>query len=490
MATRLTTQDASFYFLEASTTPMHVGSLAIFRLPRGGFTYEGLLDLVESRLSLVPRYRQKVREVALGLARPVWVDDRDFDITYHIRRSALPRPGSTEQLHDLVARLTSRPLDRTRPLWEMYLVEGLARNRFAIFTKSHSSIVDGDKALEISQVILDASKNPPPMAEELWMPAREPSDKALVLDAVAELVSRPGEGVEAIRGAVGDVAHAAGGAVRAVGRVAALVRTAAQPAPTSPLNTTISRNRRFSVAKTDLDDYRRIRAKFGGTVNDVVLTVVAGALRNWLLSRGEPVTASTTVRAMVPLSVHPRAAGDSEVAGSIPAGSAAPTESSATEFPANEVESFLIDLPVGEPNAVVRLSHVSHATEAHLRQSNGVTASTLIALTGFAPATLHAMGARVGSSLSQRMFNVIVTNAPGPQFSLYVGGARMLEMYPVPPLVRNQALSIGLTSYDGNVYYGVNADRAAMPDIDVVTTLVHEALEELLDAADDKNPRG
>ncbi|KQU06273.1 diacylglycerol O-acyltransferase [Rhodococcus sp. Leaf7] len=467
MATRLTTQDASFYFLEASTTPMHVGSLAIFRLPRGGFSYDELLSLVESRLALVPRYRQKVREVALGLARPVWVDDRDFDITYHIRRSALPKPGSTEQLHDLVARLTSRPLDRTRPLWEMYLVEGLARNRFAIFTKSHSSIVDGDKALEISQVILDATKAPTPMAEELWMPAREPSEKALVAQALAEIVSRPGEGIEAVRGAVGDVTRAAGDAVRAAGKFAAVVRSAAQTAPTSPLNTTISRNRRYSVAKTDLDDYRLVRSKFGGTVNDVVLTVVSGALRNWLLSRGEPIGPYTTVRAMVPLSVHSAA---SEQAGDVPP---------------NEVESFLIDLPVGEPNAVVRLSHVSHATEAHLGPSRGVTASTLITLSGFAPATLHAMGARVGSSLSQRMFNIIVTNAPGPQFPLYAGGARMLEMYPVPPLVRNQALSIGLTSYDGNVYYGVNADRAAMPDIDVVTTLLHEALEELLDAARD-----
>lgn len=469
MATRLTAQDASFYFLEGSTTPMHVGSLAVFRLPRGGFSYEELLTLVESRLALVPRYRQKVREVAFGLARPVWVDDRDFDITYHIRRSALPKPGSTEQLHDLVARLTSRPLDRTRPLWEMYLVEGLARNRFAIFTKSHSSIVDGDKALEISQVILDDTKTPTPMAEELWMPAREPSEKALVVQAVADLVSRPGDGVQAVRGAVGDVTRAAGDAVLAVGRFAAVLRTATQTATTGPLNATISRNRRYTVAKTDLDDYRLVRSRFGGTVNDVVLTVVSGALRNWLLSRGEPIGPYTSVRAMVPLSVH----------------SAAAETDDPGDVPPSEVESFLIDLPVGEPNPVVRLSHVSHATDAHLGPGRGVTASTLITLSGFAPATLHAMGARVGSSLSQRMFNILVTNAPGPQFPLYAGGARMLEMYPVPPLVRNQALSIGLTSYDGNVYYGVNADRASMPDIDVIATLLHESLEELVDVARD-----
>jgi WS/DGAT/MGAT family acyltransferase len=468
MATRLTTQDASFYFLEAGTTPMHVGSLAVFRVPRNGFSYDDLLSIVESRLALVPRYRQKVREVALGLARPVWVDDRDFDITYHIRRSALPKPGSNEQLHDLVARLTSRPLDRTRPLWEMYLVEGLTRNRFAIFTKSHSSLVDGDKALEISQVILDATKTPPTMAEEIWMPSHEPSESELVLQAVAEIIARPGEGVEAVRTAVNDVARTAGGAVRALSKFAAVVRTAAQAAPSSPLNTEISRNRRFSVAKTDLEDYRAIRSKFGGNINDVVLAVVSGALRNWLLSRGEPISAFTTVRALVPMSVY--------VSGEGP---------DISDLAPSEVSSFLVDLPVGEPNAVVRFSHIAHATEATVRQSRGVTAGTLMRLSGFAPATLHAMGARVGSSFSQRVFNLVVTNAPGPQFPLYVGGARMLEMYPVPPLVRNQALSIGLTSYDGNVYYGLNADRDAMPDVEVITSLLHESLEELLDAARD-----
>lgn len=202
MANRLTTQDASFYFLEASSTPMHLGSLAVFRTPRSGFSYENLLSLVEQRLVLVPRYRQKVREVAFGLARPVWIDDADFDITYHIRRSALPKPGSDDQLHDLVARLTSRPLDRTRPLWEMYLVEGLTKNRFAIFTKSHSALVDGEKALEIGQVILDASKSPPAMAEELWMPAREPKESALIFDAITELIASPSESVEVLKGAV------------------------------------------------------------------------------------------------------------------------------------------------------------------------------------------------------------------------------------------------------------------------------------------------
>ncbi|MCC8928402.1 wax ester/triacylglycerol synthase family O-acyltransferase [Rhodococcus sp. I2R] len=484
MANRLTTQDASFYYLEASSTPMHLGSLAVFRTPRSGFSYEKLLSLVEQRLVLVPRYRQKVREVAFGLARPVWVDDSDFDITYHIRRSALPKPGTDEQLHDLVARLTSRPLDRSRPLWEMYLVEGLTKNRFAIFTKSHSALVDGEKALEIGQVILDASKSPVAMAEELWMPAREPKESALVLDAITELIASPNESVEVLRGAAAGLAGVAGGVLAASGKVFSLVRTAAQVAPSSPLNAPISRNRRFAVAKTELSDYRRIHTRFGCSINDVVLAVVTGALRNWLLSRGEPVTASSTVRAMVPMSVYvsdegagydqyaDRLSGDHE---------GEPTD----EQLRSEVSSFLVDLPVGEPNAVVRLSHIAHATEAHAKQSPGVTAQTLMTISGFAPASLHAMGARAGSRLSQRLFNLIITNAPGPQFPLYVGGARMLEMFPVSPLFENQALSIGLTSYDGFVCFGLNADRGAMPDVDVITALLFEALEELIDASNE-----
>lgn len=472
MTMRLSTQDASFYFLEASSTPMHVASLAIFQQPRNGLDYEEMLRLVEERLSLVPRYRQKVREVALGLSRPVWVDDQDFDITYHVRRSALPKPGSDEQLHDLVARLTSRPLDNSRPLWEMFLVEGLADDRFAIFTKSHSSLVDGESALEIGQVILDADKVRRPMAEELWMPNPEPSESTLIAAAIAEMVARPGEGLATLRMTVGDMASAMGETVKVFGKLAALVRTAAQAAPISPLNAAISRNRRFAVVKTELDDYRQIRTRYGCEINDVMLSVVAGALRNWLLSRGEPVAESTTVRAMVPMSVYTT---ESEEDGTAGRGE--------WSDPRSMVSSFLIDLPVGEPNPVVRLSHVAHAMEAHAKQSQRVTAQTLVRLSGFAPATLHAMSARAASSFSQRVFNLMITNAPGPQFPLYVGGARMLEMYPVSPLLKNQTLSIALTSYDGNVYYGLNADRDAMSDVDVVAALMYESLEELLDAS-------
>lgn len=476
-ATRLTTQDASFYFLDASNTPMHLGSLAVFQLPETGLDFEAVLRLIESRLHLVPRYRQKVREVAFGLARPVWVDDPDFDITYHVRRSAVPSPGGDEQLHDLVARLTSRPLDTTRPLWEMYVVEGLADNRCAVYTKSHSALVDGEQALEISQVILDEDDVPPPAVDDLWMPEPAPGEPALVAAALAQLVSQPREGIETLRMTLRDTTAVIDEATDALGKLAALVRTAAQPASPSPLNAAISRNRRFAVARTDLERYRKIRARYGCSINDAVLTVVTGAMRTWLLARGEPVSEASTLRALAPMSIcaaHPGTNGASvvEVRGADDDG-----------VPRGRTSSFLLDLPVGEPNPVMRLSHVAHATQAFARQSRQVTARTMIRLSGFAPASLHARGARVASSLSQRMFNVMVTNAPGPQIPLYLAGMRMVEMYPVSPLLKNQSLSIALTSYDGHVHYGLNADRDALPDVDVVAASLHESLEELVDAS-------
>ena len=206
MVTRLSASDASFYHLENSSTPMYVGSLSVLRKPRSGLSYETLLATVEARLPQIPRYRQKVREVTLGLARPVWVDDRDFDITYHIRRSALPSPGSDAQLHELIARLGSRPLDKSRPLWEMYLIEGLARNRIAIYTKTHQALVNGMTALEIGHVIADRTQKPPVFGEDIWIPAREPSDRRLVLGAIGEWVTRPAEQLGAVRSAVTEVA--------------------------------------------------------------------------------------------------------------------------------------------------------------------------------------------------------------------------------------------------------------------------------------------
>ncbi|GAA2779034.1 wax ester/triacylglycerol synthase family O-acyltransferase [Mycolicibacterium pallens] len=447
---------------------MYVGSLAIVRKPRAGLSYETLLETVERRLPQIPRYRQKIREVTLGLARPVWVDDPDFDITYHVRRSALPSPGSDAQLHELIARLGSRPLDRSRPLWEMYLIEGLAKNRLAIYTKSHQALVNGMTALEIGHVVADRSQKPPTFGEDIWIPSREPTNGQLLLGAVGEWLARPRMQMQAVSSAIGELARNSGEVVDLARRLTDVARTVARgTAPSSPLNTKVSRNRRFTVAVGSLADYRAVRSRYDCDVNDVVLAVIAGALRNWLLSRGEPVTTSSTVRAMAPTSVYPEAV----------------LESSGPGQAISEVAPFLVDLPVGEGNAVVRLSQIAHTTESHSAAASLVDARTIVTLSGFAPPTLHAMGTRVATQFSARQFNLLITNVPGPQSQMYVAGAKLLEIFAVPPLLHNQVLAIGVTSYCGMLYFGINADRDAMSDVDVLPTLLAESLEELLEAA-------
>jgi diacylglycerol O-acyltransferase / wax synthase len=465
MPSRLSALDASFLYLEQPTTPMHVGGVAVFRRPRSGFDYDGLVELIEQRIALVPRYRQKVRHVPGNLARPVWVDDPDFDVAYHVRRSALPRPGTDDQLTELVGRLMSRPLDHARPLWEMYLVEGLARGRTAVLTKTHQAMIDGVSAIDIGQVILDVSPEPRTMAAALWMPRPEPGDVALFVEAVGEVVARPGLVLDRAVAAAGDAMATVSKVAGAATDLFSMARTASRRAPGTPLNVEISAARRFAVARTELDAYRKIRAAHGCSVNDVVLSVVTGALRNWLLSRGEPVVASSTLRAMVPLSVR----GEADVPSSASAGTLG-----------NRVSSFIVDLPVGEPSPIVRLHHVTHAMRAHTASGQSVGADTLVRIGGFAPPTLHALGARAASGISKRIFNLVVTNVPGPQFPLYAAGARMLEMFPVVPLAMGQALAIGLTSYDGGVFYGFNGDRDAMGDIDALAAMVTESLDELL----------
>lgn len=461
MADRLSPLDVSFLYFEEPTTPMHVGGVAVFQAPKDGFDYDRLVDLISDRIAFVPRYRQRIRWVPGHLANPVWVDDENFDINYHVRRSALPRPGTDAQLRDFVARVQSRPLDRNRPLWEMYLVESLSDDRFAIITKTHHAMVDGVTAVDIGTVILDASPEPRETPEDTWRPAAEPSWVELVAGAVAETVRRPTAVVDTVRGSLDDVRSTVERLARDAGGLFAAAATAARRAPMSPLNAVIGEQRRYATATLSLDDHKRVRKAHGGTINDVVLATVAGALRSWLLTRGEVVNASTTVRAMVPVSI--RSDGEHRASG-------------------NRVASYLVDLPVGEPNPVVRLHQVSYRMQAHKEAGQSVGAEALAGLAGFAPPTLHSLGARVASGLSRRWFNLVVTNVPGPQVPLYAGEARMLAAFPVVPLAKGQAVSIGLTSYDGKVFYGLNADRDAMPDVEVLAHCIEDALAELTES--------
>ena len=461
MAERLSALDASFLYLETPTTAMHVGGVARFE-GVDGFDHDALVDLVSARIALVPRYRQKVRWVPGRLANPVWVDDEHFDISYHVRRSALPRPGDDEALRTLVGRLQSRQLDRNRPLWEIYLVEGLRAGGFAIVTKTHHAMVDGISAVDIGTLILDAEPTPRPTPPDSWIPDQEPSRVRLVADAVADTLRRPSQAVETMRTGIADLRTTGGRVLSAATGLGGAVANSLRPAPDSPLNVAIGEQRRYGMAATSLDDYKRIRKVHGGTVNDVVLATVSGALRAWLQTRGEAVRRGTMLRAMVPVSVRTQ-----DQSGAL----------------GNRLSSYFVDLPIGEPDPVIRLHQVSYAMQAHKESGQSVGAEALVALSGFAPPTIHSAAARLGSSFSRRLFNLVVTNVPGPQQPLYAAGARMLDAYPVVPLAKGQAVSVGLTSYDGGVYYGLNADRDAMPDVDVLAACIEEALSELLETA-------
>jgi len=467
MSDRLTSLDASFLYLEQSTTAMHVGSVMIFQPPGQGFDHDELVRIIESRIGAIPRFRQKVRDVPGRIANPVWVDDEAFDMSYHVRRTGLPRPGTDAQLQDFVARVQPRKLDRTRPLWEVYYVEGLQGGRFAIVTKTHHALIDGINALDIAHVIVDSTRGESQADGQVpWEPKAPPSSIELVAGAVVDAVRRPTQVLDLVRGGLNDALQVGLRAVESAGAVVSTVaRTAARPAPPSPLNAQVGSARRWVMVSTDLEDYRNVRKRLAKgayaedvTINDVVLATIAGGFRSWLLARGEPVHSGTVVRAMVPVSVY----------GDDPAG-----------MYANQVMACVVNLPVGEPGASMRLHQIAFAMRQQMEGGQAVGATSLANLAGFAPPTLHALGARLGSAVSRRLYNVMITNVPGPQAPLYAGDAEMLSTYPVTPLAQGQALAIGITSYNGGVYYGLNADREAMPDADDLAASIVDSLAEL-----------
>lgn len=468
MSERLRPADLAFLADETASSPMHNATLEVFEPSSEGFDYEKLLAVIADRIAFVPRYRQRIRTVPGMVANPVWVDDDDFDLTYHVRRSALPRPGSMEQLRELVARLMSRRLDRNRPLWEVYLVEGLEGGRFAILSKSHQILVDGISTVDLGQVLLDVDPRPKEVVHDHWRPAREPSPPALLAEAVGEAVRHPGRVAETLRANAGAGARVAGALGRAAIETAGVLSNR-RHTPETPLHARLSEQRRFVTVRTDLQDYRDVRRVHGGTVNDVIMATVAGAMRAWLMTRAEPVHGSRSLRAMVPVSVI-----DHELE---------PTSLG------SQVTGHLVSLPIGESSPVVRLHQVSYAFKAHKETGMAVAADRLADVAGFAPTTFHALGSRVAASQARRSFDLVVTNVPGPQFPLYVAGAQMLESYPVQPLLPAHALAIGVTSYDGGVYYGITGDRDALPDVEVLGQCVEEALAELVDSASDARPR-
>ena len=468
MNERLRPRDLALLASENPSTPLHNATVEIFDPGDSGFDYQHLVDLIDDRIAFVPRYRQRLQPVPAHLANPVWVDDPDFELAYHVRRSALPRPGSLDQLRELVARIISRPLDRSRPLWEVYFVEGLALGRVAILSKSHQILVDGVETVDLGQVLLDTGREPKVLEHDEWLPRRRPTPASLVLDALQESVQRPTTLLGTARGNVDAALRTSSVALKRVGSVAGALANR-RPVPDSPISGPLSQQRRFVAVRTDLADYRAVRKVHGGTINDVILATVTGGLRAWLMTRAESLGGLRQLRAVVPMSVI-----DDEL--------------EATSL-GTQIAGHFVELPIGEASPVVRLHQVSYSFQAHKETGRAVAANRLAGIAGFAPTTFHALGSRVAAAELRRGFDLSVTNVPGPQFPLYAAGARMVETYPVHPLLPGHPLAIGVTSYDGAVYYGVTADRDRLPDIDLFAQCLREALEELKDTATNVSTR-
>ncbi len=469
MGQRLRPRDLALLALESPTSPMHHATVEIFEPGTSGFDHDRLVELIGDRISFVPRYRQRLRTVPGRLANPVWHDDPDFDLGYHVRRSALPRPGSMEQLRELVARIVSRPLDRSRPLWEVYFVEGLADGRVAVLTKSHLALVDGVDTVDLGQVLLDSVPEARSLGgEDAWRPGRRPSPLGLLTEALSDSAHDPRLVLDTVRSNTSSLLRTAQATADRAGKVADAL-TNRRPVAESPINGELSQQRRFVTVRTPLAHYRTIRDAHGGTVNDVVLATVAGGLRGWLMTRTESLGGVRRIRAVAPVSVN-----DDEL------------EANAL---GSQIAAHRVSLPIGEPSAVVRLHQVSYSFKVHQETGRGVAANRLAGIAGFAPATFHAIGSRVAVEELRRGFHLDVTNVPGPQAPLHAAGARMVETYPVHPLLPGHALSIGVTSYDGHVHYGIAADRDLLPDVEVLGQCVTEALDELLDTATGARPK-
>lgn len=468
MSERLAPRDLAFLAQETPATPHHNATVEIFDPGTSGFDHERLVELIADRISFVPRYRQRVRQVPGRLANPVWEDDPHFDLGYHVRRSALPRPGSLDQLRELVARIVSRPLDRSKPLWEVYFVEGLADGRVALLYKSHQALVDGVTTVDLGQVLLDHAPEPKPLGGDEWRPAAPASPVGLALGAVRDTLRDRRTASESARSRAGELARAADGLTGGAGRLVSGL-TGVGAVREGPVTGTHGQQRRVVSVFTELADHRAIRDAHGGTVNDVVLATVTGGLRGWLMTRHESLGGLRRIRAVVPVSVI-----DAEL--------------EATSL-GSQIAPHFVDLPIGEPSPVVRLHQVSYSFKVHKETGRGVAANRLAGIAGFAPTTFHAIGSRVAAAEAGRGLQLSVTNVPGPQSPLYAAGARMEATYPVPPLPPNHLLAIGVTSYDGGVVYGITADRDGVPDADVLGQCLAEALAELLDTATGTRPR-
>jgi len=452
---RLTSIDASFLSNESTTSHMHIGAVMIFEGTPP--PYDELIGHISSRLHLVPRYRQKLATPPAETGRPFWVDDPHFNITYHVRHASLPAPGDEEQLRRRVARVFSQRLDRSKPLWELWLVEGLTRDRFALISKTHHALVDGISGVDIATVLFDFSPTTePPTSEHEWHPRPEPSGAELAARGVEGLAKTPLRLARRLEGAVKRPMSTISEAREAAEGVGDVVGALASPAPEVPLNTRIGPYRRFVWTRARLDHLKEIKQQLGGTVNDVVLTVVSGALRTWLHGRGVR-TDELELRALVPVSIR--------------------AENQHGEL-GNQIAAMRGPLPVHVADPVDRLSTVCAEMGDVKSSKQALGAEVISRFNDFAPPTLLAQASRL--NFSTRLFNLIVTNVPGPQFPLYLLGSKLLDAFPIAFLPENHALAIAIMSYDGGINFGLLADHDSMDDVAAISEALEQEIADLL----------
>ena len=453
----LSSLDASFLQLENDTQQMHVGSLLIFEGPVPD--YREFCDYIESRLDAVPRYRQRVQRMPFDLARPIWVDDPHFSIGYHLRHTAIPRPGGEVQLRTLVGRIMSQRLDLDRPLWELWLAEGLPDGRWAVINKVHHAMIDGVSGHDVLEVLLDREPGKAPVPSTAWRPSPGPSRRDLLAAGTTWLGRLPGEAGRAVATVLASPGDAVrGGAVRAHG----LVQVGRQAAsPTSVLNGPLGPHRRWAWARADLEQVKTVKNAVNCTVNDVVLAAIAGGFRTYLLERGESVN-DDIVRSLVPVSVR-----RSDQQGRL----------------GNQVSAMFADLPVGIADPMARVSAVALQMEYLKANGMAVGVKSMVSAADFVPPTLMTLGARVSASVGQRVVNTVTTNIPGPQYPLYLVGRQMLEMFPYIPIAQAIRISIGIVSYDGRLAIAATGDYDAVPDLDRLCVHIEDSIAELVAAA-------
>ena len=452
MPDRLSPLDQTFLLLERDGQPMHIGGLMVFEGPAP--KYEDLCAHLDSRLDQVPRYRQRIQSVPLNLGQPIWVDDENFELEFHVRHTAVPKPGKSEQLQRLAGRLLSQRLDLDRPLWEIWLVEGLAKGRWALINKAHHAMIDGLSGHDIMEVILDPDPEGRETPPSSWEPEPAPGTVGLVTDAVVDSVMRPGEHLTRI---VSRVSHprefAEHMAVRAVGSTSVGSRLLSTE---TTLGGAIGQHRRWGWVEGDLDTIKAVKNAFGGTVNDVILTAVTGGFRELLASRGIDMR-PLQIQSMIPVSM--RMPGDSTGG--------------------NQVSAMFAQLPIGVDDPVERLHAMTRQMDRVKKSGTPLTVDSIIGLADFVPPMLFATAGRVAANVNLRAFDTVTTNVPGPQIPLYLLGRELQTLIPFVPLGPGVRISTAIVSYNGTINFGVTADYDSVRDLPVFLEGVSKTLDGL-----------